>query len=261
MQRLSTATFIPACLALALCGLAASGCAKPPADSSASAGGSAAGAAATPAAPAASPAPATPAAAATTTTATPAAPPPMSSALPIAGGGPTVDGVGAASRRAAAQWALQQDDIKHEADGQWAKTATASSSYADHKGDEAWSAMQATGEPNVPSYADDGHAWAPRTPDSGIEWLDLTYANAVHASEVRVRESMGSGAVVKVEAIDEAGMAHTVWAGDDPTKDLNYLILKFPPTPYKVNRVKVTLATNAVPGWNEIDAVQLVGKP
>jgi hypothetical protein len=26
------------------------------------------------------------------------------------------------------------------------------------------------------------------------------------------------------------------------------------------SRVKVTLATNTIPGWNEIDAVQLVGK-
>ncbi|MGZ6987451.1 MAG: hypothetical protein ACXVH0_00665 [Thermoanaerobaculia bacterium] len=26
------------------------------------------------------------------------------------------------------------------------------------------------------------------------------------------------------------------------------------------DRVKVTLATNVIPGWNEIDAVQLVGK-
>jgi hypothetical protein len=83
----------------------------------------------------------------------------------------------------------------------------------------------------------------------------------VHASEVRVRESMGSGAVIKVELFDEAGAAHTIWQGVDPTKDLNYLILQFKPTAYTVNRVKVTLATNVIPGWNEIDAVQLVGKP
>ena len=28
----------------------------------------------------------------------------------------------------------------------------------------------------------------------------------------------------------------------------------------KSSRVKITVVTNAVPGWNEIDAVQLVGK-
>ncbi|HEX7680273.1 MAG TPA: hypothetical protein VF713_19230 [Thermoanaerobaculia bacterium] len=36
--------------------------------------------------------------------------------------------------------------------------------------------------------------------------------------------------------------------------------VKFDKTTYKTDRVKVTLATNVVPGWNEIDAVQLVGK-
>jgi hypothetical protein len=36
-------------------------------------------------------------------------------------------------------------------------------------------------------------------------------------------------------------------------------MVKFPKTTLKTDRVKVTLATNIVPGWNEIDAVQLVG--
>jgi hypothetical protein len=31
-------------------------------------------------------------------------------------------------------------------------------------------------------------------------------------------------------------------------------------TEYKTQKVKITLATNAVAGWNEIDAVQLIGE-
>jgi hypothetical protein len=65
--------------------------------------------------------------------------------------------------------------------------------------------------------------------------------------------------VIKVEVFDDQGTAHSVWAGNDPTKDLNYLMVKFPKTTFKTERVKITLATNVVPGWNEIDAVQLVG--
>jgi hypothetical protein len=38
---------------------------------------------------------------------------------------------------------------------------------------------------------------------------------------------------------------------------LNYLILKTPKTACKSDRVKITLATNVVSGWNEIDAVQV----
>lgn len=158
-----------------------------------------------------------------------------------------------------AAWALKQDEIKNDPKGQWAVLATASSTYNDAKDMENWSANQATGAPNVDKYGDDPHAWASKTPDAGIEWLDLKYAKPVHAEEVRVRESCGSGAVIKIEVFDEQGAAHTVWSGADPTKDLNYLIVKFPKTTFKTDRVKVTLATNIVPGWNEIDAVQLVG--
>jgi len=50
-----------------------------------------------------------------------------------------------------------------------------------------------------------------------------------------------------------------VWTGADSTQGLNVLIVEFPKTAFKTNRVKLTLATNVVPGWSAIDAVQLVG--
>ena len=189
---------------------------------------------------------------------------PAAAATPAAGSAAAPADTGVAdttAKLAAVDWALRQEDIKHDPDGQWASEATASSSYNDAQGDAGWSAKQATGVPDVDKYSDDQHAWAPKTQDGGIEWLDLKYVKPVHASEVRVRESLGSGAVIKVELFDEAGAAHTIWQGADPTKELNYLILKFKTSDYRVNRVKVTLATNIIPGWNEIDAVQLVGKP
>jgi len=163
------------------------------------------------------------------------------------------------AKLAAADWAIKQDEIKKDPNGQWAIQATASSSYNDAKDAEAWSANQATGAPNVDKFGDDGAAWTSKTPDGGIEWLDLKYAKPVHATEVRVRESCGSGAVIKVEIYDEMGQAHAVWQGADPTTELNYFMVKFPKTTFKTDRVKITLATNVVPGWNEIDAVQLVG--
>jgi len=179
---------------------------------------------------------------------------------PAPGGGEAGSpGAETTAKMAAAEWALKQDEIKHDPNGQWAIEATASSTYNDAQGAANWSASQATGAPNVDKYGDDGMAWAPKTPDGGIEWLDLKYAKPVHATEVRVRESCGSGAVIKVEVYDEQGAAHVVWQGNDPTTDLNYLMVKFPKTTFKTDRVKVTLATNIIPGWNEIDAVQLVG--
>jgi hypothetical protein len=186
----------------------------------------------------------------------PAAATAMTASAPVAANGGSAE---TTAKIAGAQWALKQDEIKNDPKGQWAIAAEASSTYNDAKGMDSWSANQATGAPNVDKYADDGHAWAPKTPDAGIEWLVLTFPKPVHAEEVRVRESCGSGAVIKVEVLDEQNTPHAVWAGNDPTTDLNYLIVKFPKTEFKTGKVKVTLATNVVPGWNEIDAVQLVG--
>jgi hypothetical protein len=185
----------------------------------------------------------------------PAAPPTASAASTDTTG----SGAATSAKLSGAEWALKQDEIKNDTKGQWAIAATASSTYNDAKGNDGWSANQATGAPNVDKYGDDGKAWTSKTPDAGIEWLDLKYPRPVHPEEIRIRESCGSGAVIKVEVFDEQGAAHTAWAGNDPTTDLNYLIIKLPTTAYKTDRVKITLATNVVPGWNEIDAVQLVG--
>jgi hypothetical protein len=188
----------------------------------------------------------------------PASAPNASSAAPgtVADAGASAE---TSAKMAAAEWALKQDEIKNDPNGQWAIQATASSTYNDAQGTAGWSANQATGPPNVDKYGDDGAAWTSKTPDGGIEWLDLKYPKPVHATEVRVRESCGSGTVIKVEVFDEQGGAHAVWQGNDPTTGLNYLMVKFPKTTFKTDRVKVTLATNVGPGWNEIDAVQLVG--
>jgi len=203
-----------------------------------------------------SPAPETKSAAAPQT-----APAPAPAQAPAAAPVVNADGssVDTTAKLAAADWAIKQDEIKNDPNGEWAILATASSTYNDAQGQAPWSANQATGLPNVDKYGDDGKAWTSKTPDAGIEWLDVKYPKAVHATEVRVRESCGSGAVIKIELFDEGGLAHTVWAGNDPTTGLNYLLAKFPKTSFKADRVKITLATNVIPGWNEIDAVQLVG--
>jgi hypothetical protein len=197
--------------------------------------------------------------AASTSAAPATAAPAANASAATPGGGDAGASAETTSKMAAAEWALKQDEIKRDPNGEWAIQATASSTYNDAQGTAGWSPNQATGAPNVDKYGDDGAAWTSKTPDGGIEWLDLKYPRPVHATEVRVRESCGSGAVIKIEVYDEQGGAHAVWQGNDPTTELNYLMVKFPKTTFKTDRVKVTLATNVVAGWNEIDAVQLVG--
>jgi hypothetical protein len=165
----------------------------------------------------------------------------------------------AASGGTGADWALQQDEIKNDTAGQWAVSAIASSTYSDATGQARFSAWQASGAPNVDQEGDNGNAWAPKTRDAGIEWINLAFTKAVAATGVRIRESAGAGAVIKVELIDTQGTVHPLWSGKDPTRGINYLLLTFAKTDFKVERVKITLATNLVAGWNEIDAVQLLG--
>jgi hypothetical protein len=221
--------------------------------------------AATAAVPAAAPAAPTPttvaadvsAAAPVVTTAAAVAPAPAPP--PPAPAPPTAAEREAARKQEQIAWALKQDEIKSDPNGQWATAAKASSTFNDAKGNASYSANQATGEPNVQVYSTTSQAWSSKTADSGIEWLELSFAKPVHATAVRVRESAGSGALIKIEVFDDKGTAQTVWSGADSTKDLNYLIAEFPKTTFKTNRVKLTLATNIVAGWNQIDAVQLVG--
>jgi hypothetical protein len=159
---------------------------------------------------------------------------------------------------------LEDQDRVYGADtnGQWAATATASSEYRT-SGD--YSASRATGAPDVARYGDNLKAWASRLADSGPEWLELTFTNAVVAQAVRVRQVFNPGAINRIEVYDAAGVASTVFSGLDtnryPANQIAWFVAKFPPTLQPVKRVRVWLDSVRVKGWNEIDAVQLVAAP
>lgn len=70
-------------------------------------------------------------------------------------------------------------------------------------------------------------------------------------TRVRIRETCAPGAVVKVECRDGAGKWHALWTGQDPTRELpGWLVVE----------VKAGVPASKVEGWNEIDAVELVGE-
>lgn len=142
--------------------------------------------------------------------------------------------------------------------GQWASSASASSEY----GASNYSASRATGAPNVRFHGDNAQAWATRLADAANEWIELTFANPVPAAAVRVRQSFNPGAIVRVELIDTAGGVQTVFQGTDtnvyPRLSIGWLVVKFPTTAQHIERVRLSLDSVAVRGWNEIDAVQLV---
>ncbi len=124
----------------------------------------------------------------------------------------------------------------------------------------AWGAGQAVGEPDTMTAGDQRTAWAPATADGGTEWLQVGYENAVEVAQVRVRETCGAGCIAKVAAILEGGREVVIWQG---RRDASDGIVDAPfsaPPGLTASAVKVYLDTARVPGWNEIDAVELVGR-
>ena len=210
-------------------------------------------AATTDAAPASAPAPV--AAPSTAPSAAPAATPAAADVSPEA-----------AAKAAAIQAALAEEEIASDPRGQWAVSAIASSTYATDKSPASkasYAPGAATGAPNVERYGDNGNGWAAETADKGIEWLEVKFAKPVQATELRIRQNSGPGAIIKVETLDEGGAKHVLWQGSDNQQYAPNTIAwwrnTFEKTSFKVVGARITLATNAVPGWNEIDAVQLLG--
>ena len=124
----------------------------------------------------------------------------------------------------------------------------------------AWSAGQVVGEPDTMSAGDQRTAWAPATADGGTEWLQVGYEKAVEIAQVRVRETCGAGCIAKVAAVLDSGAEVVIWQGrENAGEGIVDAPFNAPPG-LTASGVKVYLDTARVPGWNEIDAVELIGR-
>jgi hypothetical protein len=123
-----------------------------------------------------------------------------------------------------------------------------------------WGPEQAVGEPDTFQAGDISTAWASREPDGGEEWLKLDYETSVDIAEVRVRETHNPGAIFKVTALLANGTEVTVWEGVEPKAEPPVEMSFQVPNSVNAKSVKVYLDTKRVPGWNEIDAVQVIGR-
>lgn len=143
---------------------------------------------------------------------------------------------------------------------QWAVSAVASSEYAE----EGWSARQATGEPNVGGCEDDVFAWASSSSNT-VEWIELSYETAVIPYELTIWQTYNPSQVVDITGIDEGGTEYLIWAGDPYAADYcpyDMLVTIEPDKEVYINKLRVTIDQSVLGlGWNEIDAVELVGIP
>jgi hypothetical protein len=115
------------------------------------------------------------------------------------------------------------------------------------------------GPPNTLLAGDVPTAWAPRSPDGGAEWLAIEFGLEVEMAEVRIRESYNPGAIVRVAALVN-GQETTLWEGASKTGPApRDFVIRAPPG-LRSRNIVVHLDTARVPGWNEIDAVELLGR-
>ncbi len=127
------------------------------------------------------------------------------------------------------------------------------------KNKRSWGPEQATGEPDTPNAGDFTTAWASQTADGQDEWLMVEYAEPVVPTAVLIHENLAPGAVYKVTVFKLDGAEVEAWKGKDPTgtdeqKGISLIPMK---VDFKINRVKIYVASRDVANWNEIDAVGL----
>ncbi|HEX7557001.1 MAG TPA: discoidin domain-containing protein [Leptolinea sp.] len=151
-----------------------------------------------------------------------------------------------------------QPASKPDAIHQWAVSAKASSQYSDPN----WAASQAIGEPDVFVCGDNIKAWAAEKEDS-IEWIDLDYSTPVIPSEINIYQNYKPSQVTEVALFTPNGKKYIAWEGyPEKVKNCPDLMTVTVNLDKKVavNKIRVTLDQRVNGwGWNEIDAVELVG--
>ena len=106
-------------------------------------------------------------------------------------------------------------------------------------------------------------AWASQGSDTN-EWLELNYPVPVKPSQVIIHQTYNPDQVVLVELRDPSGAYHQVYEGTPKQFDQcpYVLTVKVADADYQANGVRVTIDQSVLGlGWNEIDAVELVGTP
>ena len=90
--------------------------------------------------------------------------------------------------------------------------------------------------------------------------MKVDYERETQVSEVVVRETYNPGAIIRVTALLPGGEETLLWDGEEPPAQAP-VDRSFPAMHSKVvaKSIKIYLDTKKVPGWNEIDAVELIG--
>jgi hypothetical protein len=121
-----------------------------------------------------------------------------------------------------------------------------------------WAAARVLGEPDVfPAGGDNANAWASLDADAPTEHLEVGFAEPHRLRGLAIFETYNPGAISQVEVITADGAHRTVYTGAPRAMNVPAYrrAIDFACTDQPVVAVRVTLASAAVPGWNELDAI------
>lgn len=141
---------------------------------------------------------------------------------------------------------------------QWASSADGSSEY----GTDAWGFAQATGEPNTTICGDSSSAWAAASSTSK-ETLAVGFDQPVIPSQINIHQTYNPGSIIRVELVNtETGDVTEIPESADPpgnTECPGVFTLNIEDIDTPVDAVIIYFDQSIGGGWNEIDAVELVG--
>ena len=143
---------------------------------------------------------------------------------------------------------------------QWAVEAEASSEYANPE----WAAIQVVGAPDTNRCGDYQTAWATAGSDS-TAWLEVRFPLAVHVTAVNIIQSFNPNQVVKVELLGAFDRSIEIY--NQPPTQVDQpcpytLPIPIEKTGGRFDAVRITVDQSVLGlGWNQIDAVELVGEP
>jgi hypothetical protein len=126
-----------------------------------------------------------------------------------------------------------------------------------------WAPQRAAGPPDTKQMGDIPSAWASDTPDGQAEWLEMDYAQPILAQRILIYETNAPGALVRISTADDKTQPIDLWRGSDPARPnadgIAVADIAISPSA-PISRIRLHLDSVRVSGWNEIDAVELVGK-
>jgi hypothetical protein len=124
-----------------------------------------------------------------------------------------------------------------------------------------WGAVQVNGPPNTPECGDFRTAWASAQPNE-IASITVFFPELVKPTGLLIYETYNPGFIVRITFTDVYGEVYTLYeAPPQPRPSCPFtLALAVSDADYKGNTVTIFVdQTTSTGGWNQIDAVQLIG--